>query len=177
MSSSRSKQPTIITSLLRKLAVCIPVAVLFSVAYAQQPHGPPSDGAKGIPGALGTFILTPDGWKKGTVTYWTDTGDGIDPGTPGCHVEVSETDSKRLPNGRFFGEACTKQGLLIETNPGKDTPHGHKNDQGHPDLFDCNVWCQKAKQKSAGVCIQGDAKQIKVNIPSPCTTSAICSCK
>jgi hypothetical protein len=153
------------------MAVCIPMAFLLVAAQAQHPHGPPSDGAKGVPGAKGTFIYTPSGWKKGATTYWTDTGDGVDPGTPGCHVEItSVTNKARPPGGRVFGEACSKEGLLIETNPGRNAPHPHKNDQGHPDLFDCNVWCQKTKQKARGVC------QV-VKGPPPCKTSAICACK
>jgi len=160
-----------ISWLCRILAICIPVAFLFGAAYAQHPHAPPSEGAKNIPGAKGTFIFTPKGWKKGVTTFWTDTGDGVDPGTPGCHIEItSATNTARPPGGRVFGEACTAEGLLIETNPGKDAPHPHKNDQGHPDLFDCNIWCQKAKAKSRGVC------QV-VKGPAPCTTSAICACK
>jgi hypothetical protein len=155
----------------RILAVCIPAVLLLVTAHAQHPHAPPSDGAKGIPGAKGTFIFTPQGWKKGVTTFWTDTGDGVDPGRAGCHIEItSATNLTRPKGGRVFGEACTKEGLLIETNPGRNAPHPHKNDQGHPDLFDCNMWCRGAQMRSGGVCRV-------VNGPAPCRTSAICACK
>ena len=99
-------------------------------------HGP-SAGAQNMAGAVGTFEFKPQDWTAGHTTWWKDT-DGIDPGIAGCHIG---TDSDGVPNGRMFGEACLPDGLLVESNPGADNMHSHKNDVGHPDRFDCNAWC------------------------------------
>lgn len=58
-----------------------------------------SDGAKGMPGALGTFAFKPKDWADGQTTWWKDS-DGIDPGVAGCHIG---TDKDGNANGRMFG--------------------------------------------------------------------------
>src|SRR5436305_2960000 len=119
------------------LAVCTP-------AWLHAADGPPSDEAKGMCGAMGTFEFKPDDWighpepPPGPVTWWVDS-DGVDPGTAGCHVGLTSENGQ--PNGRMFGEACLPNGLLVETNPGAGLHHSHKNDIGHPDKFDCKKWC------------------------------------
>jgi len=149
--------------ILRILVVCIPVLMLLNVAQGQ--HEKPSADAKGMPGALGTMEYKPSDWKDNVTTYWKDT-DGVDPGVAGCHIGVTK-DGK--PNGRFFGEACESDRILIESNPGAGVIHPHKNDLGHPDRFDCNAWCIGAKKTKGGVCKAASA-------PAPCTTSARCEC-
>lgn len=130
---------------------------------ADEGHGP-SVGAKGMAGALGVFSFKPDDWKQGEMTYWSDT-DGVNPGAAGCHVG---TDKDGKPNGRMFGEACLSDTLLVESNPGVDVVHAHSDDVGHPDKFDCDVWCKG----------QGSAKGICVAAPAPpCSASAKCSCE
>ncbi|MGI9481377.1 MAG: hypothetical protein ACR2OR_03360 [Hyphomicrobiales bacterium] len=114
-------------------------------------------------GALGTFEFKPADCMEGETTWWKDT-DGVDPGTSGCHIG---TDENGKPNGRSFGEACTSGGELVESNPGAGVLHKHDNDIGHPDKFDCNLWC-KAKGKSKGMCVAAPAP--------PCDQGAICSC-
>ncbi|MCV0368843.1 hypothetical protein [Filomicrobium sp.] len=132
-------------------------------AMADEGHGP-SVGAKGMAGALGVFSFKPDDWKQGEMTYWSDT-DGVNPGAAGCHVG---TDKDGNPNGRMFGEACLSDTLLVESNPGVDVVHAHSDDVGHPDKFDCDVWCKG----------QGSAKGICVAAPAPpCAASAKCSCE
>jgi len=123
----------------------------------------PSPGAREMPGAMGTIELKPDDWMEGTTTWWLDS-DGIDPGTPGCHIG---TDAGGIPNGKAFGEACLPSGLLVESNPGADELHSHGNDIGHPDTFDCVIWCQAAGS-SSGVCASAPAP--------PCGASARCEC-
>ena len=116
------------------LALCGSLILAVTLVNAADNHGP-SKGAKGIAGALGVFSYQPDDWKDGQLTYWTDT-DGVDPGTAGCHVG---TDKAGKANGRMFGEACTTPTVLVESNPGADIVHPHKNDTGHPDKFDCDA--------------------------------------
>jgi hypothetical protein len=58
--------------------------------------GEPSVGAKGMPGAAGTFDFKPTDWMEGTTSWWKDS-DGIDPGQPGCHIG---TDENGEPTGR-----------------------------------------------------------------------------
>ncbi len=99
--------------------------------------GEPSSGAEGMPGATGTCELRPDDWQPGQTTYWEDT-DGIAPGVAGYHLG---TDSQGTSNQRMFAEACRDDGLLIESNPSKNELHDHANDTGHPDTFDCKLWC------------------------------------
>ena len=124
----------------------------------------PSDGAKDMAGAVGTFVFQPADWKSGTSSFWKDS-DGIDPGTAGCHIG---TDADGEPNGRMFGEACLEDGLLVESNPGKDVVHEHRNDEGHPDKFDCQAWCV-GEGKTGGECVAAPAP--------PCEQSAACSCR
>ena len=124
----------------------------------------PSAGAHGMPGAKGTFEFRPADWKAGETSWWKDS-DGVDPGVAGCHIG---TDSKGKPNGRMFGEACLPNGLLVESNPGSDELHSHKNDTGHPDMFDCNAWCV-GQGAVKGSCVVAEAP--------PCEESARCSCE
>ena len=136
-------------------------SVLAWPAYAD---GEPSVGAKDMAGAKGTFEFKPEDWAPGTTSWWKDT-DGVDPGTAGCHIG---TDSAGTPNGRMFGEACLADGLLVESNPGADELHSHKDDIGHPDKFDCNAWCI-GEGASEGMCVAASAP--------PCAASARCSCQ
>lgn len=147
---------TILTSFI------LPMMLFFS-AIAGEDHGP-SKSAAGMPGALGVFSFTPDDWKKGEMTYWSDT-DGVSPGEAGCHIG---TDRDGKPNGRMFGEACLSETVLVESNPGTDVVHAHKDDTGHPDRFDCDVWC-KGQGSSKGICVAAAAP--------PCKASAKCSCE
>jgi hypothetical protein len=163
MTSNRSVLTVAIKFLFRAIGVCIPLAILLSIAQAQQSK--PSQGAKGMPGALGTMEFKPSDWKGNITTYWTDT-DGVKPGVAGCHIGVSH---KGQRNGRFFGEACESERILIESNPGAGVIHAHTNDLGHPDRFDCNAWCVGAKKASGGACRAFSG-------PPPCTASARCEC-
>jgi len=148
----------------RLLAFCIPTMMLLNAASANEP---PTAGASKIPGAKGTIEYKPEGWKgAGVTTYWKDS-DEIKPGVAGCHVEVTKS-GKSFPGRRVFGEAC-KDGLLVESNPGRNVIHPHKDDLGHPDTFDCNVWCIGTRKAKAGQCV-------KVAGPSPCAESAKCEC-
>lgn len=142
-------------------ACCISILIVSGAARAT---GEPSSGARGMPGAKGTFEFKPDDWKQGEATWWKDS-DGIDPGTPGCHIG---TDSEGTPNGRMFGEACLPDGLLVETNPGAGVLHNHKSGIGHPDMFDCNAWC-KGQEAAKGSCSAMPAP--------PCEKSAMCACE
>jgi hypothetical protein len=164
MKSNRSTLTAAAMTLFRIVAVCIPALVLLTSARAQ--HAEPSAGAKGMPGAQGTIEFKPTDWKGNVTTYWKDT-DGVDPGVAGCHIGVTR---KGQPNGRFFGEACQSDRILIESNPGKNKVHSHTNDLGHPDTFDCNTWCTGAKRAQGGVCRA-------VSGPPPCAASARCECR
>jgi len=187
MHSNQSTVTAAAKGLFRMLAVCIPVLMLLSVAQgvaqgvAQDvPQdrsgvpGQPSDGAKDMPGALGTIPFRPDDWQPGRTTYWRDT-DGIDPGSPGCHIGIfapTGGNPSTLPNGRQFGEACESPQILIESNPGAGVIHSHSNDIGYPDRFDCAQWCRGARQATGGVCTP-------VPAPLPCRPglqSAVCRC-
>lgn len=126
-------------------------------------YGKPSDLAKDIPGAKGVIEYTPTD-STGQASWWKDS-DGVDPGVAGCHIG---TDEQGTPNNRKFGEACLANGLLVESNPGKDELHRHENDKGHPDTFDCQVWC-RSKEKQAGACTPAQAP--------PCDSSAVCACE
>lgn len=132
-------------------------------AYAGDAAPQPSAGAAGMPGAAGTFEFKPNDWVAGETTWWLDS-DGINPGEAGCHIGA---DSSGKPNGRMFGEACLANGLLVESNPGKEELHSHKNDTGHPDTFDCTAWCI-GKGASGGQC--------EVAPAPPCEQSARCVC-
>jgi len=138
--------------------------LLFVGAFSHVYAGEPSRGAQGMPGAKGTFEFKPNDWISGETSWWKDT-DGVDPGVAGCHIG---TDNQGIPNGRTFGEACLPDGLLVESNPGKDELHSHDNDTGHPDTFDCNAWCVGNGQKN-GLC--------EVAPAPPCEQSAKCACK
>ena len=125
----------------------------------------PSEGAVNEPGAKGTFEFTPTDWQKDKKTWWKDT-DGVAPGVAGCHIGTNE---EGKANGRFFGEACMENGLLVESNPEAGRVHSHTNDIGHPDTFNCSTWCT-GKGKTQGQCVE-------VSGPAPCETSARCECK
>jgi len=137
---------------------------IFSCAHDPKHASEPSEGAKDMAGAKGTFEYKPSDWKSSETTWWKDS-DGVSPGVAGCHIG---TNSSGTPNGRMFGEACLENGLLVESNPGKNKLHSHKNDTGHPDTFDCNEWCVSLG-KVSGSCEVAEA--------APCESSAICACK
>lgn len=139
--------------------------LLAIAACADSDHdSSPSAGAENMAGAKGTFEFKPDDWAAKEITWWKDS-DGVAPGVAGCHIG---TDAKGMPNGRKFGEACLVNGLLVESNPGKGKLHSHTNDIGHPDTFDCNVWCVGNDSKG-GSC--------KVAAAPPCASSARCACE
>ncbi len=142
-------------------ALFLPLVLAAQVAHAD---GPPSKGAQGMKGALGTFDFKPSDWKKGQTTYWIDT-DGVNPGVAGCHLG---TDKDGKPNGRSFGEACLSDVVLVESNPGAKEVHSHKDDIGHPDKFDCNAWCV-GNGSAKGMCVASPAP--------PCAASARCVCE
>lgn len=125
----------------------------------------PSEGARGIPGAKGTFEFKPTDWNNSKKTWWKDS-DGVAPGIAGCHIG---TNDKGEENGRMFGEACLESGLLVESNPEAGKLHSHGNDIGHPDTFDCNAWCIGKGSSQGGQCVI-------VTGPSPCANSAKCAC-
>ena len=145
------------------IAACIPVLMLVNATGAE--HSDPSAGAKGMPGALGVIEYKPADWKGKVSTYWDDT-DGVAPKVAGCHVGVTQAGK---PNGRFFGEACQSDQVLIESNPGKGVIHAHTGDLGHPDTFNCKAWCVGTGNAKGGVCKVAAG-------PPPCTASAICQC-
>lgn len=143
--------------------MCVAICVLGLAGCGSEDEYPPSKDAANMPGALGTFSFKPSDWADGQLTWWKDT-DGVDPGVAGCHLG---TDKDGNPNGRMFGEACLSETELVESNPGKDVVHSHKNDTGHPDKFDCDAWCKGSGAKS-GKCVPAPAP--------PCEASAKCSC-
>lgn len=147
---------------MNRIIILILTLSLMTIAIAT-PDGEPSALAKAMAGAKGTFEFKPADWTPGQTTWWFDT-DGVDPGTAGCHIG---TDSEGSPNGRQFGEACLEDGLLVESNPGPDELHSHKDDIGHPDTFDCNAWCI-GNGASSGACVVAPAP--------PCEQSARCAC-
>ena len=140
--------------LIALLLICSPV-------FAES--GPPSEGAKDMPGAAGTIEFKPADHQPGTTSWWKDS-DGIGPGVAGCHIG---TDSEGKPNGRMFGEACLDNGLLVESNPGSEQLHSHTGDLGHPDTFDCQAWCV-GQGADGGSCVAAPAP--------PCAQSAACVC-
>lgn len=152
MSATRSECPSlrrlpVLPVLVLVLAICTPAWL-----HAAEADGPPSEGALGMCGAMGTFELKPDDWT-GTDTWWEDT-DGIRPDIAGCHLELSSEHGEPKPKGRRFGEFCRDENgkkLLVETNPAADVGHSHTKDIGHPDKFDCKMWCE-GKGYARGVC-------------------------
>ncbi len=147
---------------MKRLAPLI-LLLLALQAYSEPSIHEPSPGAKEMAGAKGTFEFKSEDWTGGGTTWWKDS-DGVDPGLAGCHIG---TDSNGLPNGRMFGEACLADGLLVESNPGAGELHGHSDDIGHPDIFDCNTWCI-GNGASEGRC--------EVASAPPCVQSARCVC-
>ncbi len=148
-------------NLIKVVYVC---GLLLLAACAATPSHGPSPEAQGMPGATGTFDFKPADWQSGQMSWWKDT-DGVDPGTPGCHIG---TDSEGEPNGRIFAEACLPDGKLVESNPGVDVVHRHGDDTGHPDTFDCDAWCV-GQGASKGSCVVAAAPQ--------CEHSAKCACE
>ena len=117
-----------------------------------------------MPDAVGTFEFQPSDWMEGVTSWWKDS-DGVDAGVAGCHIGADEDGQ---PNGRMFDEACLTDGLLVESNPGAGVLHSHSNDVGHPDKFNCNVWC----------IAKGSVKGVYVAVASPpCEQSAVCKCE
>lgn len=140
-------------------------AVWASLLYgAEGAEGAPSEGARGMCGAMGTIEFEPTDRIPGETTWWLDT-DGIDPGTPGCHLGLTGAEGKL--NGRLFGEQCLPNGWLVESNPGAGERHPHADDLGHPDTFDCKMWCE-GHGFTQGVCEPAPAY--------PCEKSARCAC-
>ncbi len=150
-------------SILDRLSLIVCLS-LVTGSCAHQDGSPPSMGAEGLPGAMGTFAFQPPDVMPGETTWWKDT-DGVRPGVAGCHIG---TDAQGVANGRMFGEACLPNGLLVESNPGKNELHSHENDTGHPDTFDCDIWCIGTGKKG-GACEAADAP--------PCEKSAVCACE
>jgi hypothetical protein len=145
------------------MILAISISILMMLGFANA-TGEPSSGAKDMPGAMGTFDFKTNDWIEGQTTWWKDS-DGIKPGVAGCHIG---TDENGKPNGRMFGEACLPDGLLVESNPGADVLHSHKNDIGHPDTFDCKTWCA-GTGFTKGACVVANAP--------PCEQSAMCKCE
>ena len=166
MQSKPVTRSAVVKRLFLALAVCVPVLLVFSLAQGQH-RGPPSQGAQGMPGAMGTIEYRPPDWRPGGITFWYDT-DGVDPGVPGCHIGV--VDGSGTPNGRTFGEACADGRVLIESNPGVRQIHGHNEDTGHTDTFDCHAWCVGMRRGQTGICRA-------VAGPPPCAQSAVCECR
>lgn len=153
---------TVLLFLCAALTLVAPPAVADD--HDHDDHAEPSECAKGMPGALGTIVFEPDDWMEGETTYWIDT-DGIAPSIAGCHVG---TDADGERNGRKFGEACVNDKVLVESNPGAYAVHAHANDLGHPDTFDCHVWCMET-EGTAGKCTPVGAVDV-------CEESAKCTC-
>ena len=146
-----------------RLAVSTCLFLIIS-ACSHHNEGEPSIGAEGMPGAKGTFEFKPTDFISGETSWWKDS-DGVNPDVAGCHIG---TDDQGTPNGRLFGEACLADGLLVESNPGREELHSHSNDTGHPDTFDCNAWCI-GNGENGGYC--------KIAVAPPCQASAICACE
>ena len=67
------------------LALSFLILISANIASAEDS---PSVGAKGMPGAMGTFVFKPMDWISGTSTWWKDT-DGISPlNVHGCSFDV-----------------------------------------------------------------------------------------
>lgn len=157
-------------------ALCFPT--LLFAGNAQPSSKPPSKDALGMCGALGVVTFIPEEWEfegprvliegAGPTTWWKDT-DGVDPGVAGCHLEL-HVDGE---SGRAFGEACLDETLLLETNPGQAVEHPHHNDIGHPDIFDCHMWC-RGQGAEGGVCNKVESSQLPDGFL--CKSSARCEC-
>ena len=66
------------------LTLALGLAVLANSSLVNA-SGDPSSGAKGMPGAEGTFNFKPADWIEGKTTWWEDS-DGVAPGVAGCHI-------------------------------------------------------------------------------------------
>jgi hypothetical protein len=60
----------------------------------------------------------------------------------------------------MFGEVCLADGFLVVLNLGTGVLHSHNNELGHPDKFNCNVWCI-AKGWVKGACIAAALSAIR----------------
>lgn len=155
----------------RILSLVILLCTVFIVSSCVKKDGPPYPPADGAPspaaenmrGAMGTMTFVPNDWTDQD-SYWKDS-DGVDPDAAGCHIG---TDAQGTPNGRMFGEVCLSDVVLVESNPGANELHKHKNDVGHPDIIHCNAWCL-GKDTAGGQCSV-------VTGPAPCSASAVCAC-
>lgn len=89
-------------SFYRVISALIFSIFLSSCANQHEHVSIPSEGAKNISGAKGTFEYKPADWQESETSWWKDS-DGVKPGVAGCHIG---TDESGTPNGRMFGEAC-----------------------------------------------------------------------
>jgi hypothetical protein len=136
-----------------KLAVLVCITLIISACCCKPKDGPPyppatleSEDMKGVRGSMGRMVFTPEDWTDAD-TYWVDS-DGVAPDVAGCHIS---TDANKKPTGRIFSEACLSDRVLVESNPGADVLHKHKNDVGKPDIVHCNAWCQ-GQEHDRGFC-------------------------
>jgi hypothetical protein len=121
---------------------------------------------KKFPGYLANIDFEPNDYHLGEETWWVDS-DGVHPDIAGCHIGLNEDGSE---NGRYFGEACLTDDVIVESNPEAGLVHVHHGDVGHPHIFSCARWCAAVRGK-VGSCVT-----IAENI-TPCTTSARCECE
>ena len=127
----------------------------------------PCDPVRDMPGWQGrTMIKTPPG-------CWKDS-DGIAPGVAGLHLHCESSEEGNCTKsscgnttGAVIGEVCFKFTSstgeesplwLVETNPGIDVCHEHKGGEGHPDVFDCDAFCNGSKsttptKTTSGKCV------------------------
>lgn len=129
--------------------------------WPEKPDEGASSPTQAMPGWQGTTeIVTSE-------SCWSDT-DGVAPATAGCHVACSNgagdcTSCGSPTSEPQIGEACfsftqinstgvveTSPSWLIETNPGANVCHPHAHGEGHPDVFDCNAYCQGTAQPGGG---------------------------
>jgi len=160
-----------------KLAVFFFITLILYGCCCEPKEGPPyppatleSEDMKGVPGAMGRMIFTPDDWTDAD-SYWVDS-DGVAPGVAGCHIS---TDKNKNPTGRIFAEACLSERVLVESNPGADVLHKHKNDVGKPDIVHCNAWCL-GKGHDRGFCrSQPAVSTATINCQQIQSAACVCS--
>jgi len=151
-------------------------------------HWPETEGNTdpGIPGWMGrTRIST-------TAGCWSDT-DGVTPGVAGCHTLHSSEDACGTCDDTVLeriGEACytfthrTAEGethekrMLVETNPGAELCHNHAGGVGHPDVFDCELFCLGSAEPETGTPYSGGSCEVVLddNCPGGPQESAACVC-
>jgi hypothetical protein len=86
--------------------------------------------------------------------YWTDS-DGVRPEAAGCHTAFANKNidgvclTPIVDPDSVFGEFCLPAaqdgfpaGSLVESNPAAGVCHPHKNQKGHPDVYDCDAFCK-----------------------------------